>query len=237
LIGKSVQPAIPATISNVQLTDSGELPLDAVLIFSVRAQSPAAFARDATLDVATGDESSATSLSLANGGLTLENAQVAVATLNPLKAFGPSTFGALKFRVNAKGVASDWQPLANLVRLPALKELKCPTAPELACKLIGTNLFLIDSVAGDPEFTHPVSVPDGFLGSALPVPHPTAGPLYLKLRDNPQVINPTLLTVQQLPPPADEDAGRADARHSALRSDNQGAPGSDHAAAPVPTAP
>jgi hypothetical protein len=75
------------------------------------------------------------------------------------------------------------------------------------------------------------------LGSALPVPHPTAGPLYLKLRDNPQVINPTLLTVQQLPPPADEDAGRAEARHSALRSDNQGVPGSDPAAAPLPATP
>jgi len=101
-----------------------------------------------------------------------------------------------------------------------LKELQCPPTPELACKLVGTNLFLIESVAGDPEFAHPVSVPDGFLGPALPVPHPTAGPLYIKLRDNPQIINPTLLTVQQLPP---DDAGRTDTRRSALRSDNQGA--------------
>jgi hypothetical protein len=231
LIGKSVQAAVPLVESNIQLTDPGELPQDALLIFSVRAQSPAAFARDESVDVATGDESFATSLNLANGGLTLENAQVAVATLNPSKAFGPSTFGPLKFRVNTRGVTSDWQPLANLVRLPALKELKCPATPELACKLIGTNLFLIDSVAGDPEFTHPVAVPDGFLGSALPVPHPTMGPLYIKLRDNPQVINPTLLTVQQLPPPAD-DAGRTEARHSALRSENQGT-----ASGPAPPAP
>jgi hypothetical protein len=236
LIGKTVLPSLPATESNVQLADPGELPQDAVLLFSVRAHSPAAFGRDATLDVATGDESSSTALSLANGGLTLENAQVAVATLNPSKAFGPSTFGALKFRVTAKGVASDWQPLANLVRLPALKELKCPATPALACQLIGTNLFLIDSVAGDPQFTHPVSVPEGFLGSALPVPHPTTGPLYLRLRDNPQVINPMLLTVQQLPPPAEEDAGRTESRHSALRSDNQGASVTDPAAA-LPAAP
>jgi len=218
LIGKSVQASTPDA-SNIQLTDPGELPQDALLIFSVRTQSPATFARDENVEIATGDESFATTLNLANGGLTLENAQVAVATLNPSKAFGPSTFGPLKFRVSTKGVSSDWQTLANLVRLPVLKELKCPPTPELACKLIGTNLFLIDSVAGDPEFTHPVPVPDGFLGSALPVPHPTAGPLYIKLRDNPQVVNPTLLTVQQLPP---DDAGRAESRHSALRSDNQG---------------
>jgi hypothetical protein len=223
LIGKSVQPPASANESNIQLADASELPQDASLVFSIRAQSPAVFARDENVDVATGDESSTTTLSVANGGLTLETAQVAVATLNPAKAFGPSTFGPLKFRVNAKGMASEWQPLANLVRLPALKELKCPSTPELACKLVGTNLFLLDSIGGDPEFTHPVTVPEGFLGSALPVPHPTGGPLYVKLRDNPQIVNPTLLTMQQLPTPAD-DAGRTEARHSAVRNDAQGAP-------------
>jgi hypothetical protein len=121
-------------------------------------------------------------------------------------------------------MASEWQPLANLVRLPVLKELKCPPTPELACKLVGTNLFLLDSIAGDAEFTHPVTVPEGFLGGALPVPHPAAGPLYVKLRDNPQIVNPTLLTMQQLPAPADDAGGRNEARRSAARSDAQGAP-------------
>jgi hypothetical protein len=236
LIGKSVQASAGTNDSNIQLADAGELPQDSSLVFSIRAQSPAAFARDASVDVATGDETSTTALSLANGGLTLETAQVAVATLNPAKAFGPSTFGPLKFRVNTKGMASDWQPLANLVRLPALKELKCPPTPELACKLVGINLFLLDSIAGDLEFTHPVKVPEGFLGTALPVPHPTAGPLYVKLRDNPQVVNPTLLTVQQLPAPAD-DAGRSEARHSAVRSDAQGAPVGAPAPSPATSPP
>jgi hypothetical protein len=133
--------------------------------------------------------------------------------------------------VGAKGMASEWQPLANLVRLPVLKELKCPPTPELACKLVGTNLFLLDSIAGDAEFTHPVTVPEGFLGTAVPAPHPTTGPLYVKLRDNPQVVNPTLLTVQQLPAPVD-DAGRSEARHSAVRSDAPGAPVGPPAASP-----
>src|ERR1700730_5404607 len=151
LIGKSVQASAANSDSNIQLADAGELPQDASLVFSIRAQSPAAFTRDQYVDVATGDETSATTLSVANGGLTLETAQVAVATLNPARAFGPSTFGPLKFRVNAKGkgMASEWQPLANLVRLPVLKEIKCPPTPELACKLIGANLFLLDSIAGD----------------------------------------------------------------------------------------
>jgi hypothetical protein len=143
-------------------------------------------------------------LSFINGGITLENAQVAVATLNPAKAFGSSAFGPLQFRVVAKGISGDWQPLGNLVRLPVLKDLACPSTPELACKLSGVNLFLVDSVSNDPGFSHPVQVPDGFLGSALPVPHPTLGGLYVKLRDNPSVINPTTLEMQQLPPPTSE---------------------------------
>jgi hypothetical protein len=233
LIGKSVQPSLAGNSSNIQLADAGELAPDDTLVFSMRTLSPAAFVHDESVDVATADESSATTLSLANGGLTLENAQVAVATLNPSKAFGPSTFGPLKFRVNAKAVAGEWQPLATLVRLPVLKELKCPPTAELACQLIGSNLFLIESVSGDAEFTHPLSVPDGFLGSALPVPHPT-GPLFIKLRDNPQTVNQMALMTQQLPLPAD-DAGRAESRHSALQADHPGSTaGESGAAAPTP---
>ena len=122
--------------------------------------------------MATIDDAFDASLSLANGGLALENSHVAVATFTPAKAFGASAYGPLKYRVNAKGVAGDWQPLANLVRLPMLKKLDCPATPELACKLTGSSLYLIDSVSADAQFTKPVMVPDGFLGSAMPVPHP-----------------------------------------------------------------
>ena len=80
---------------------------------------------------------------------------------------------------------------------PCCKKLDCPPTPELACKLSGSNLYLIDSVSADAEFAKPVVVPDGFLGSALPVPHPQAGTLYLKLRDNPQIVNPAALTVRR----------------------------------------
>jgi hypothetical protein len=213
LIGKSVQPSALGTDSNIQLADSGELPLDATLVFSIRAQTPAIFARDETVEVATADESTAVSLSVAGGTLALENSRVALATLDPRKAFGASSYGPLKVRVNAKGATSDWQPLATLVRLPALKALECPAAPEVACKLSGSDLYLIDSVAGTADFSKPVIVPDGFLGTTLPVPHPSTGTLYLKLRDDPQVINPTRLV-----------ALGSQARAAA--ADNQG-PGSD----------
>jgi hypothetical protein len=223
LIGRSVQPSPLAGSSNIQLADPGELPQDATVVFSIRTQTPAVFSHDETIDVATGDESFTSSLSLANGALALENSQVIVATFNPAKAFGPSAYGPLKFRVNAKGVAGDWQSLANLVRLPLLKTLDCPQTPEVACRLSGANLYLIDSVSGDAGFAKPVVVPDGFLGAALPAPHPSAGTLYLKLRDNPQVINPAALSVRQIPPPP-PDADRAEVRQSALRADDARVP-------------
>lgn len=219
LISKNVQPSPSMDKSNIQLADSGELPQDATLIFSLRTQSPAVFSRDESIEVATTDESSKTALSLNNGDMTLESSQVAVATLNPAKAFGSSAFGPLQYRVRANDVTGDWQPLATLVRLPALKDIKCPATAELACKLSGTNLFLIDSVSSDLQFTHPVQVPDGFLGSALPVPHPVDGPLYVKLRDDPSVINPTTLTTEQLPA-SPADLARSAARQPGLVTDN-----------------
>jgi hypothetical protein len=225
LIGKSVQPSALGSDSNIQLADSGELPLDATLVFSIRAQSPANFGRDETVDVATADESTVASLSLANGTLALEKSRVAVATLVPLKAFGASSYGPLKYRVSAKGAASDWQPLATLVRLPALKALECPATSEVACKLSGSDLYLIDSVAGSPDFTKPVIVPDGFLAASLPVPHPSSGTLYLKLRDDPQIVNPTKLVALTLPA-ASPEADRSATRQAAPAEAEQAPPAS-----------
>ena len=50
-----------------------------LLIFSVRAQSPAAFSHDENIEVATGSAYT-TTLSVSNGGMTWANSQVAVAT-------------------------------------------------------------------------------------------------------------------------------------------------------------
>ena len=64
-----------------------------------------------------------------------------------------------------------------------------PSDPNAQCTLNGSSLFLIDAIASDPQFTHSVSVPDGYTNSTLAVPHPSAGELYLHLRDDPSVAN------------------------------------------------
>jgi hypothetical protein len=222
LIGKSMETSASTVESNIELANPDELPQDAKLTFSVRAQFPPVFARDEKIEVAMADESASTTLSIANGGITLENSKVAVATLDPTRALGSSAFGPLLFRTIVNGVSGDWQPLATLVRLPVLKELKCPATPDLACKLSGSDLFLVDSVSNNAGFEHAVQVPDGFPGYSVPVPHPTNGLLYVKLRDDPSSISRATLTTQQLPPSSEEVARAAD-RHAAAHADSPAA--------------
>jgi hypothetical protein len=201
LLSKNVQPSPVIIASNVQLADPGELPQDSRLTFALRAESPGGFTRDTSIQVASPDETTVATLSVAKGDVTLENREVAVATFDAAKTPGSASFGPLQFRVNTDGVASDWQPLATLVRLPILKDLKCPAAADAPCKLSGSNLFLIDSVSGNSTFDQPVRVPDGFLGAVLPVPHPSSGQIYVKLRDSPAGIHAVTLAAQELPAP------------------------------------
>ena len=187
LIAKSLQ--LPTSAGSIRLGDGDELPQDALLTFSLRAGAPSRFTPDERIEVATVDGSASTVLELSSGSLTLQDARIAVARLDPARAFGPSTFGPLRFRVVSHGVAGDWQPLATLVRLPVLKELSCPDGNNGPCRLSGVNLFLLDSVSPDSRFSSPTSVPDGFTGSAFSVPRPANGQLYVKLRDDPGVVS------------------------------------------------
>ncbi len=189
LIAKSVQLPLTNADHVIQLSDADEAPLDAKLVFSVRTRSPANFLRDEQIEVATLDQSFSTILSVANGGMTLESTTVAVIAFAPDKVFGSSAFGPLQFRLIVHSVVGDWQRLATLVRLPVLQDLLCPAVTESNCQLTGTNLFLIDSVASDAQFTVTKQVSDGFTGFSVSVPHPTDGRLYIKLRDDPAVIN------------------------------------------------
>lgn len=223
LIGKSVQMSAASGSSNIRLGNQDELPQDAKLTFSIRVQSPDSFSPDQKVEVANTDGSASTTLSSSSGNVTLQNSAVAVVTFDASKAFGVSAFGPLQFRVVGDSTVSDWQPLVTLVRLPVLHELKCPATPELACKLSGSNLFLVDAVSSDAQFGHPVQVPDGFPGVTLPVPRPTDGQLYVKLRDDPSVVNRAILLAQQLPP-SPEEATRAAARHAAATPSDASAP-------------
>lgn len=199
LISKSIEAdgdsEDPAASSSIQLSDNNELPQNATLLFSLKAQTPPRFSREEKIEVATADGSYSTLLTLASG-LTLQDAHTALATLDPARAFGSSAFGPLQFRVVTNdGVKGDWQPLATLVRLPRFKSLQCADSPDTACKLRGSDLFLVDSISQNRQFINPVQVPDGFSGRVLPVPHPDeGGQLYVKLRDDPSVVNLVTLT-------------------------------------------
>jgi hypothetical protein len=236
LIGKSAQLSNRGGASNIQLAGQDQLPQDAKLTFSVRTQSPAAFGYDEKIEVAPLNRSSSATLGFDNGGITLVDAQVAVATLDPARAFGPSAFGPLQFRVITHDAAGDWQPLATLVRLPLLSDLQCPATRELACKLSGSNLFLVGAVSSNPQFDHAIQVPDGFPGVALPVPRPIDGQLYVKLRDDPSVVNTTTLIAQQLPLSADE-VTRAAVRHAAASPEGDPAASTSGANAPPAATP
>ena len=201
LIGKNIDSGDLSTASNIQLANQDEVPQNAKLIFSIKAQSPASFTREDKVEVATGDDAYSTVLSMGDGSLTLQDASTALATFDPAKAFGGSAFGPLAFRIiDGNGTKGDWQSLATLVRLPRFQALKCPYATDQPCKLSGANLFLVDAISGDSGFSHPVQVPDGFPGSVLPVPHPSGGELYVKLRDDPSVVNQVSLVAENVGP-------------------------------------
>lgn len=74
---------------------------------------------------------------------------------------------------------------------PPVNDAATPAAndPNAQCTLNGSSLFLIDSIASDPQFTHSISVPDGYTNPTLAVPKPNSGELYLHLRDDPAIAN------------------------------------------------
>ncbi|HEX3438205.1 MAG TPA: hypothetical protein VHT24_15655 [Pseudacidobacterium sp.] len=200
LLSKSVQPSDEVKATHIQLTDTNQVPLDSRIIFSVKAITPETFSPDEKIEVTTEDGSFHTTLSMADGSITLQDAKTALVTVDPAKNFGPSAFGPLRFRpVNGKGTTGDWQPLATLVRLPVLDTLQCSGNANQMCTLKGSNLFLLEGVASDAQFAQGMQVPDGFAGNALQVPHPVNGSLYVKLRDDPSAVNTAVLPRQPTP--------------------------------------
>jgi hypothetical protein len=194
LLNKSVQRG-PAD-SAIRFGKDDELSQDDRLSFFVKTEIPEKFTHTEKIEVATADESSHVVLSEADGSLILQDSQTALAIFTPAKGFATSAFGPLRFRVvDADGVSGDWTPLANMVRVPSLKEIRCPDKPDRQCKLSGNNLFLIDSVASDPQFSNTVPVPAGFVDSTLSVPRPNGTLLYLKLRDDPSTVSMMVLPV------------------------------------------
>jgi hypothetical protein len=195
LLSKSVGQSIDTPI---HLADQDDLPADQQLTFSLKSVS--AFPRTGQLEVANSDETIRTSLSVASGSLVLQNPHTILATLDPLKAFGASAFGPLRMRpISPDGTTGDWLPLVTLVRLPTFKDLHCPPDATQPCTISGSSLYLVDSIATDPTFATPTTVPEGFVGNTLSLPRPAKTGFYLRLRDDPATTNSVTLPI--LPQP------------------------------------
>jgi len=199
LLSKSAAPVVGQAIA---LTNPDDLPLSQGLTFTLK--TVAAFPRNGQVEIETVDGTLRTVLTLApSGGLVLQDPHTVVATLDPLRSFGPSAFGPVRLRaVYPEGSASaaptsDWLPLATLVRLPTLTQIDCPSDATQACTLTGSSLYLIQAISTDPGFANPVAVPDGYVGATLSIPGPLPATVYLRLRDDPAAIDPAVVPTTQ----------------------------------------
>ena len=210
--------------------------LEGKLIFVV--QTNGTFPRTQTIEVATVDGSVHTTLSLATNNLVLQDDHTAVATLEPLKAFGQSAFGKLQMRPVAEdGTPGNWTPLGVLVRAPQITAIHCTTADAPTCTVDGSNLFLVQSFDAAKDFAKPTDVPTGFAESNLAVPTPADGAtLYLKLRDDPNsVATVTLPTPVQKPASSTPSPSQAAVPSEAPAvQDKTTPPSSEAAPAPKP---
>ena len=211
LVSMKSTPAEQPGALAVTLTNKSDIPLDGTLTFVV--QTKDAFPRDETIEVSTANNAVHTKLSLADNTLVLQDANTAVAHLDPLKAFGQSAFGRLAIRpVQADGTTGEWTGLGTLVRTPKISAIHCTDATAPTCTLNGDNLFLAQSFAAAKDFAKPTDVPTGFAESTFNVPTPTDGAtLYLKLRDD-----PTDIATVTLPTPLHKSAQAAKSEPTAV---------------------
>jgi hypothetical protein len=169
VLARSVTPATPAAAVTIALPD-GVVATGDRLTFSLRTTGPTRFAATDRIEIAGGDASTTV-------GVTLQDAQVAVAAITPAAALGASATGPLRFRPVQGDIAGDWQPLATLVRVPTLTGLTCTDS----CTLTGRDLFLLAAVGDRP-------LPEGFTGDRLAFPPPpSGGAIPVRLRDAPDV--------------------------------------------------
>ena len=198
LLSKSIQVEQSSSPSAVKLGSQEELPQNGHLNFFLKTQAPENFPPAEKVEVATADESFRVTLSFKDCSLTPQDSKTVLAALDPMKLLGPSAFGPLKFRpVAGDGTNGDWQSLVNLVRVPHLTGVRCPSDPEKQCTLSGDKLFLLDSVSAEADFANPVKVPEGFVEDALAIPPPKGNTLYIKLRDDPQTVDTVALPLPE----------------------------------------
>ncbi|MDR6788853.1 hypothetical protein J2Y58_002218 [Sphingomonas sp. BE138] len=181
LVGSNVEVA-PAP-GRVALTlPAGLLASDATLTFSVRAVGTR-FTSDDAIEVATADDTASTKLTVASGKLQSLGGDVAVGSIAPRQALGAAAVGPLRMRLVQGDTLGEWQPLARVVRLPALTKVACG---DKDCTITGDALYLIAAVSGSADGSGGVAVPAGYVGTTVTVPRPAGDRLYLKLVDAPE---------------------------------------------------
>ncbi|ONF95533.1 hypothetical protein [Sphingomonas jeddahensis] len=176
LVSQSLARLGPAPAVPLAIAAQGFLPQDHRLTFSLRAEGPTRFTPGDRVEI----EATATRI-VARLPVQLQDAHIAIASLDPVAALGEAAHGPLRFRLIQGEAASDWQPLTTLVRVPRLTGVTCTQA---ACVIGGTGLFLVRSIAGRGD----VPIPDGFTGTSITVPRPDGETLALHLRDSPGAI-------------------------------------------------
>jgi hypothetical protein len=202
LVYLKATPAQQGSTLPITLGAKDDIPLNGQLTFVVETKD--AFPHDQTIEVATADGAVHTSLTFAANTLVLQDEHTAIATLDPLKAFGQSAFGKLQMRpVSADGTPGAWTPLGTLVRTPQISAIHCTTATAPTCTVDGTNFYLVQSFSAAKGSAAPTTMPTGFADATFTVPTPTDGStLYLKLRDDPtNLATITLPTPIQKPTP------------------------------------
>lgn len=241
LVSMNATPAEQNGSLPVTLGAKEEIPLQGKLTFVV--QTKDVFPRTQTIEVATADDAVHTRLSLADNNLVLQDEHTAVATLDPLKAFGQSAFGRLAMRpVAADGTTGDWTGLGVLVRTPQITAIHCTTSDAPTCTIDGNNFFLVQSFSAGKDFAKPADVPTGFSQGSFTVPTPADGTtLYLKLRDDPNAVATVTLPTPvqkptQAPAPVSQAAPPA-AKPDTQPAANPPAAGAPNTPAPVATTP
>ncbi len=239
LVSMKAEPTKEDGTLPVTLGAKEDIALNSKLTFVVATED--AFPRTQTIEVATAGEALKTKLALADNTLVLQDEHTAVATLDPLKAFGQSAFGKLQMRpVAADGTTGEWTPLGVLVRAPAISSVDCSDKAAGMCTVTGKNLFLVQTFGNAKDFAKKTDTPTGFADSSIKVPAPTDGAtLYLKLRDDAgnlaSISLPTTPSAPQAPAaptaPSTPQATSAPSAPSALE-----APAAPEAPAPKATA-
>ncbi|WP_420382282.1 hypothetical protein [Novosphingobium sp.] len=197
IIARVSEPPTPesANAPTFQLGNTDEIPANARLSFTLKAEPGDKFAGRDAVEVGTTGNDTVAHLTVGSG-LTLVDPTILVVSLTPAQALGSSAYGPLRVRLMRGDVAGDWLGVGTMVRLPTLKALDCKTGTAGKCTLRGDALYLLASVSATRGFDSATSVADGYPGTTLAVPRPLAdakpGPdstLFVRLHDAPEVIN------------------------------------------------